>query len=652
MRGYRHENPRAPNQDRIIFVDGEGQGRSPHIYNFFAGADEKGKIWTLGDDAQRPIATIDWLEFLLFTLPERSLIFAFAFLYDLTKGLTDLDDKALYLLFHEKRRTVIRDGKMFYRPVKWGEFYLNYMNRRFSIRKGNRRATVWDIFAFFQKKFTAACTDWKVANEADLAEMERMKEKRSAFDAQDFAAIKAYCITECKNGASLGRKLIDAHEMAGFPLTSFYGAGSTATALLTKYNVKNYIGVIPDAMKEAVACGFFGGRFENRVIGAIRRPVRAADIASAYPYAATTLPCLTHGHWRFYKGGKAESRIASARLALVNWHLPWIDDPSLPWGVLPVRKADGTIAFPLGARSGWIWKDEFLAAQTLRPDVAVLGAWLYSTDCQCSPFSFLPAVYLERLRIGKDGPGIVLKLGPNSVYGKLVQSVGLNPQFQCWVWGSNITSITRALLLQALALAPDPSNVLMFATDSVWSDCIHTLPKPNDTGTENSYGKPPLGGWEVKDYLRGVFCARPGIYFPLLPTEEDIAIVRARGLGRRALYDAHKTVIAAFQAGERKAVIHGAQRFIGAKSGLSWSASEGVKRSPKYGEWIDWPVEVSFDPRPKRCAIEPNNSLRCWQYFDAPSLPYQNAIRSAEDMLLALAKLIGEEQPAGEFVED
>lgn len=651
MGAYNRAHPRINPVERIIGIDGEGQGRENHVYNFLAAADEHGKVWEIGDDRNKQIPTVDCLDFIL-ELPSRSLIFAFAFLYDLTKILEDLDDRTLYLLFHEQRRLVVRDGKTFYRSVRWGDYRLNYMNRRFSVRKGNRRATIWDVFAFFQSKFTKACADWKVASEVELTEMERMKERRSTFNRLDFAAIKAYCRKECTFLATLGRNLIDAHITAGFPLKSYFGAGSTASALLTKYDVKEYIGTIPDAMREAVACGFFGGRFENRLIGPVRRPVKANDIASAYPYAATGLPCLIHGRWRFYRGGKCEQEIERARLALVNWHLPRPNDVSLPWGVLPVRKADGTIAFPLGARSGWTWKNEFLAAQILRSDLVSIAAWVYQTDCSCSPFHFLPAVYLERLRIGKDGPGIVLKLGPNSVYGKLVQSLGINPPFQCVVWGSNITSDVRALLLDALALAPKPENVLAFATDSVWSDCDHDLPTPRNTNTQNGYGKPPLGGWESKEYPRGVFFARPGIYFPIDPTDDDIAAVRARGLGRRVLYEAHQTLTEAYEAGAPKAVIYGAQRFVGAKSGMSFHRSTGVKRSPNYGQWIDWPTEVNFDPRPKRRDIDPDsNALRCWEYFDAPSLPYTKFAKSEEDKLLALAKLIAEEQPISEFVE-
>lgn len=668
-RAYNKAHPRPNASERIIFIDGEGQGRAPHVYNYLAACDESGEVWELGDDPTRQLATADVLDFML-ELPARALVFSFAFLYDLTKGLTDLPDLKLYLVFHEKRRMQLVDGRVQYRAVRWNPsgrlcrksakcdccYSINYMHRRFTVSKGTRRVTVWDIFAFFQSRFTKALIDWQIGDPKLVTLMEGMKERRSTFDAQSFEEIKKYCQTECRTGAELGRALIDAHLDAGYKLTSYFGAGSTATALMKAHNVKSYMDEVPEGMKEAIACAFAGGRFENSVIGPIKRKVWNNDISNAYPYAATFLPCLTHGRWKLITK-KVDAAIEGARLACVKWSLPGpYAGNRTAWGPLPVRKADGTIAFPLVApKGGWVWREEYLAAKRYRPDCVALGAWIYKTDCDCQPFSFLPDVYLERLRIGSDAKGIVLKLGGNSVYGKLVQSVGWDPPFQSWVWGGNITSSCRAQLIDAIRLAPTPQNVLMLATDGVWSDAPIDLPKPRDTGTAEatviSKGKKgPLGGWDVKTFDQGVFAARPGIYFPLEPTEADLEKVRARGLGRRVLYDNWRTVVDAFLAGEPSVLVRGGQRFVGAKTGMSWFPKVGVRRSPHYGEWIDWPTYIGFDPRPKRCGIV-DGRLTAWPRFDVESLPYKKAIRSEEDLALELAQTIAEEQPNADFSE-
>lgn len=667
-RKWDRENVKPLVIDRIIGIDGEALGRDPHNYCYIAAADEKGQTWTLSRGAGIKLTPEECLDFLL-ALPRRALKIGFAFLYDLSKMLQDLPDDPLFLLFHEKWREEISYGPkgpfIKTKPVSWGKYKLQYRNRKFTVSSGNRRTTVWDVFAFFQAKFTKACIDWGIGDAESIQKMEDMKERRAILDSLPWEKVMDYCNTECVHLATLGRQLLNAHVNAGFPLKEYYGAGSTAKALMNKYNVRNFIGEIPDAMKEPVACAFFGGRFENSVAGAIRRKVWNADINSAYPYAATFLPCLIHGSWRFQKR-PGETDLEKSTLALINWSMPGLQgyerqSDKSRWGPFPVRVRGGSIIFPLGGSSGWVWRNEFLAGRAIRKGVAepvALGAWLYTTDCHCKPFSFLPEVYLERLKLGSDSRGIVLKLGPNSVYGKLVQSVGFRPPFQCWVWGGNITSGCRAQCLEFAAKLPSLDNLLMIATDGCWTDVEPMLPKPLDTGTNDAYKinpkKGPLGAWDVKDYERGVFAGRPGIYFPIDPSNEDIAKVRARGLGRKVLYERWRSVVQAWRMGKDRVEVPGGTRFVGAKSGLRL-APGGVVRHPKYGEWIDWPIQVSFNPLPKRCGMVRNKNfpqesrLVCHDYIDEPSLPYENAVKSEEDKLLEIATLIMEEQPNTDF---
>jgi hypothetical protein len=314
-----------------------------------------------------------------------------------------------------------------------------------------------------------------------------------------------------------------------------------------------------------------------------------------------------------------------------------------------VRAKDGTIAFPLRAQGGWTWKREFLAAQQLNPHLEALEAWIYETDCDCpGPFAEVPFYYRERVKLGKDNKGIVIKLGLNSgTYGKLAQSVGVNPPYQSWVMAGNVTSGCRAQLLEALSVARDPWNVLMFATDGIWSRERLALPKPVDTGTGDL--AKPLGGWEEKSFPNGVFCVRPGIYFPIAPTEDQLKEVRARGLGKRILYDSWGWILDEWWSGNRTSLnLAGIARFVGAKSALHRNKT-GVVRSPDYGEWIDHPIKVTYDPRPKRSAVMDNGRLQPWHGWDFESVPYKKALESPEAILLKIAELIAEEQPDVDF---
>jgi hypothetical protein len=579
-------------------------------------------------------------------LPNRALCVGYAFVYDLTKMLQGLPDWTLYLLFHEEKRARIVKGKVVYKPVHWGEYKLNYMNRKLTVSRGNRAITVWDIFRFFATKFTGALLDWKIAAKEKLERMESMKAQRSRFDQLAKGEIHDYCKEECAYLSRLGRRLIDAHDQAGLPLKNFYGAGSTASSFLTRIDIKSKRGEIPERMRLAIASAFFGGRFENSRVGPIGGPVYDYDISSAYPYHATLLPCLQHGYWRFASDTRP---IAAATLALVHWTIPVSPGNAYAWGPLPVRSKDGTIAFPLSAKGGWCWKKEFLTAQRTYPNVEATEAWIYETECDCKPFADIPQYYRERIRLGKDAEGLVIKLGLNSIYGKLAQSKGLNPPYQSWVWAGSITSGCRAQLLDAYTRTASGWNTLMLATDGVWTTERLGLPLPLATGT-NDLSK-PLGGWEEKVFDRGVFCVRPGIYFPLEPTEEEIEKVRARGLGRRLLYEQWEKIVDAWEHKKKSVKLTGVQRFIGAKTGFSFGKKSGLRRSRNLGEWIDHPIEVSFNPKPKRARILRDNRLEPHDYFDYESVPYDNALLSEDAKLLQIAEMMAEEQPNADFAD-
>ncbi len=677
VKDYNHAHPRVNPSARIIGIDGEGQGRRPHRYNYIAACDEFGSVWSERAEINGRLTTVQCLNFIL-GLPRRALVFGYAFVYDLTKILTDLPNKVLHLFHEERRARIVPNPKggwrVIYTPVRWKHYHLNFMNRRlsvtshdascasFKVRKqtpsgpiyakcdctNTRRCTVWDIFRFFGEKFTEALIKWKIADPEHLKRMQEMKEARGkeGWDKLPAADIEAYCNEECLYLAKLGRALLTAHAEADLKLTQYYGAGSTASALLTKMDVLRYRGDFPDEMRKPLACAFFGGRFENSVVGAVKGPVYNYDISSAYPYQATLLPCLMCGRWEFVDNGRMYQRIEDSTLALINWSFGTKHRSNAAWGMFPVRAKDGTIAFPLTAEGGWTWKQEYFAAQLLDPNVGCVGAWVYNTDCDHKPFGMLPEIYRERVRWGKDAKGIVLKLGPNSVYGKVAQSRGLNPPFQSWIWAGNITSGCRAQLLDALRVCRDPWNVLMFATDGVWSRERLRLPRPIDTGTGDL--EKPLGGWEEKGFAKGVFAVRPGIYFPLSPTDEQIKEVRARGLGKRVLYECHASIVKAYQAGKAEVTVAGVERFMGALSSVSYNGKATYKRSQDYGEWIRHPIKVSFNPNPKRRRVLPGGRLELWNHLPK-SVPYSKAMVSPDALIAKMAQQIADEQPDADF---
>jgi hypothetical protein len=192
------------------------------------------------------------------------------------------------------------------------------------------------------------------------------------------------------------------------------------------------------------------------------------------------------------------------------------------------------------------------------------------------------------------------------------------------------TSTCRAQLLDGIKLAKDPWSVLAVATDGIYATETLAMPAPRNTGTGDL--AKPLGGWEHKEIPEGAFLAKPGLYFRLAATFAD---VRARGVGRREVYEQRERLMQAFAEWDRKDfdyhVKMQSRRFYGAKTsvlaqsrcepcGKSWPGvpekgcpvckkigltfKVAQMKTPEgkdaYGTWNLREVRVKFDPHPKR----------------------------------------------------
>ncbi len=677
---YPEDEEKEDNTEYLYFgIDGEGQGRDVHKYVLLACSDDTGNRADYVENFDG-LSTVQCLDFIL-NLPvptKRFRIFSYSFNYDLTKMLVDLPDDKLYKFFRPELRQ--RPGNEALKgpmPVNYQGFQLNLQGTKFSVRQGYKRVVIWDLFKFYQSAFVNALTDWKVGDPDKVARMKLMKDKRGEFDKESPNAVRSYCLEECRYMADLGKKLITAHEAVGLKLTSFYGAGSSGSAMLKSMGIQDQIAPEDERMKEAVASGFFGGRFENSVIGSVKEECWNYDISSAYPYQLVFLPCLIHGKWR--KSNKRGS-IEKSQAALVRYRLHEPEGLTVTvkgckdWAPFPYRTIDGSICYPSSSGGGWVWKDEFLAGERLFPNVEFREAWIYSTNCDCKPFSKIPHYYAERVKIGKEGPGIVIKLGSNSCYGKLAQSIG-NAIFNSWIWAGIITSGCRAQALEVLGLHKDWANLLMIATDGVYTREKIKCPRPMDTGTfmvrKSGYDKNggihpaiPLGGWEEKKVGKGLFVARPGIYFPMDPTDDELKDVRGRGVGKKVVLENWSRIIESWEkfGTSRTAQIANVTRFCGGKSSVSQSGKPGFETykrasgsdgAPSYGQWITRPVEMSFDPMPKRECINADGlTLKLRKMpMNEESQPYKKSIRSQDAKRMRMVELENAEQPDPGFSE-
>ncbi|VVB55207.1 Uncharacterised protein [uncultured archaeon] len=720
---HAHRGPRIKVKDAFsttfVGIDGEGKtehhGPWPgkHRYTLLCAADEFGRKYKI--ENPKGLRTKQCLDFIL-SIPHKdnTKLFSYSFGYDLTKILEDIDDPTLYKLVRPELRRRMQGKQEVIVPVYWPsanpQYCLNWINGRFTIKKIEGKHIVvdpntggptvgykWgqptiihDVWKFFQGKFTVALEDWKVPDDVSkderkvvLDRMKEMKDQRSNFDQLDDEHIEEYCFDECKYMATLARKLTDAHIKAGIPLKNYFGAGSSAEAMMLVMNIKEHVkkaradNPTPEDVEYVQRCAFFGGRFELGRIGPIRDIVFGQDISSAYVYQLAFLPCLIHGRWEHTTDRQA---IHHARTAIVRYTL---NEPIVkrPWAPFPFRMSNGSIAFPESSGGGWVWREEYFAGEKLFDNVCFQEAWLYHCDCDCQPFKDIPKYYTLRIQIGKEGPGIVIKLGMNSNYGKTAQTIGGKPgTFHSWMWAGLITSGCRAQVLEAMAAHRDLDNLLMVATDGIATLEKITLPKPLDTGTNwlicpepdpkdvaespelfkrqgNQWlVNKPLGGWEEKAVPNGMFLARPGIYFPMNPTDKDIKRIRARGLGRAAVWNNWKAIIEAYENGQPGIQIQNLSLFRGIKTSITRSGKPGAftyKRSDNYGRWISRPIDMTFSPLPKREAkIGEGGRLTLRKLDGLESLPYDKGILSPEALILLQQSIEESEQPDGGDLTD
>jgi hypothetical protein len=609
-----------PRKRPIIALDGEGHtlASGAHRYTYMAACTSERLVL----DLHRPkgITAPEALSFLL-QLPAGALLVGYALGYDRTKWLESWPDESLWHLMRPEERL----GEQGPLPVACDSWRVNIVSTRMTVRQDARRRTVWDVFKFFQTSFVKALGKWSIGTPAERAHVEREKARRGNFKGIGKRE-QEYCQLECRLAAQLVRALLDAHEEEDIKLPSYYGPGSTASVLLKGMSADRQRARIPEEMREPVAAAYFGGRFECARVGPVKaRALYAYDIASAYPAAFARLPCMRHGSWEWHEDPNTVPLVNRGAI-LVRFRVDPHEGACRAWGPLPHRMPDGNILFPVVSAGGWAWLDEFVAARALHPGVTATGAWAYHA-CDCPPpfASTIADLYARRLAWGKGARGIVLKLALNSLYGKSAQRVGTG-RFRCMVRAGLVTSMTRAQLLRAVALARDPWNVLELATDSVLS--LEPLALESEG----------LGGWERKPWPGGVFLLRPGLRFPLLK-ESEASLTAARGIGPKTLHKNRARVLRAWDRQPMGSVtLHTPSFFHGAKLSVRRSLAPDddpdarsyvYTRDRLYGRWTEETRTLNYRPQPKResVSVAPGRGkgylLHPWE------LPRGEACRSA-----------------------
>ncbi len=528
MRKLRERKGGEPNRRNLAqpFIGCDGEGATLengyHAYNMLR----------IGDKLLVPrkglvrLTTTDCLEFIT-SLDPKPLYVGYFFDYDVTKILEDLPFGKLHRLLTRSSR-VGTSGQLF--PVDFDRYQLDYLPRKeFKVRKilsQSEDKTTWspwvvinDVGSFFQTPFLGAIKSWKVGTERDWEAIDKGKKKRATFDTADFDEIATYNALEITLLQDLMDRFRDACIDAGYVPRKWQGPGILAEEMFRKNGVPRTrdIPLLTSAdtipLVEFARNAYYGGRTEVSAVGPVTTPVIQKDINSAYPYAMQFVPCLLHGKWEHVQGKEASKNRTFDRpngrvgesFALAYGSFSHRTGARPFWYGLPMRTYAGTIVYPEKG-AGWYWSFEIDAS--IHQHFETEEMWVYKRTCACRPLEFVQGIYAERQRIGKDGPGIVLKLGMNSLYGKTVQSIG-TPKYANPIWGSFITAFPRMMIQDFLHSSPSCAegrcgeDVLMIATDSVAT--IRERPDYPDSKE--------LGGWSTEIHPDGVFIVQPGVYF-------------------------------------------------------------------------------------------------------------------------------------------
>lgn len=467
--------------------------------------------------------------------------------------------------------------------VTWKGYRLRHTpGKRFQVSSESGMVCIWDCSSWAQSSFVSLCMKWKLGTDPERALVASMKARRGEFDDATETELVAYTTLECALLTEWVRRLLELHADCGIVLRAYSGPGSTASAMIRAREWKPPE-VPPDIGREpgeksardpgGIAFqAFFGGRSEISCIGPVEGPIYGYDINSAYPTAIAALPEIRDVKWkrskRFQAGAWGFYRVA------------WSQRRSMAWGMLPVRGA----LIPSGVRSlsllyphegvGWFHSHEVAACIDLDPAaVEILDARLIDDDGR-RPFAWVADEAARRLeyKARDDERSFPLKVGLNSIYGKLAQRSGSHP-LQCVTYAAAITSQTRALLLRAAYHRGH--DVFLLATDGILS----TVPLPElELGAS-------LGTWEHELY-DSAWMLQAGVYWAG-------GKKRTRGIDARTLE--LEDVKNIWFRKETAGVLTLPSRRV-----LSYRLCAAQKKLSQTGTWYDGVRSVRFSPQPRR----------------------------------------------------
>ncbi len=556
---------------RFVAWDGEGVNEpdGSHTYVLLANVDGDSLIRREG------ISTLDAFD-MFYRADPAAVHVGFGLSYDINMILRDVPLDNL--------KQIYEDGSTF-----WGRYWIEWRggkSLRIKRQGADKAFTLYDVLPFFQTSFVNACDEYLGKDWPHREQIIREKRNRSAFTFARVDKIATYNESELTTLVRLCNELKTRLYKVDIKVNRWDGPGAIATALYSRHRTKDSLGTVPSEVGEYGRYAYAGGRFEIIRKGHSTTGAYQYDIRSAYPSAIRYLPCLAHGKWKHVVKPSRVAAFGVYRISVENMVMESITQPQPLWK----RNPDGTVYFSTNPE-GCYWSPEAQVALDL--GIPILDGWEYTTKCECQPFAFVEPMYNKRAALKKAGDGahVGLKLGLNSLYGKLAQQIGWDagpplriPPYHCLEWAGYITSHCRAQVFRAALLAPD--DIIAFETDAVFS----RVPLPLTLGTR-------LGEWEATEY-QSLTYLKSGMYFGTLADGTEVE--KSRGINKGTLL--REDVIEALTRERwfQDQKLHAEQtRFIG----LGLAMNQGME---KWTHWVTSPRVIKVPLAGKRIDLLDN----------------------------------------------
>lgn len=402
--------------------------------------------------------------------------------------------------------------------LHWEGYGIQWIKGKwFSVHRGQgTQVKIYDTISFFDKQAMITACKQYLGNDHPLLEaVSRGKDQRKSFEYVELhTLIKPYWEAEGKLMAALLDKLRESLIGADLPpdRDSWHGPGSVANTVLKRYGVARDVQESrensPTAVLEASSYAFSGGHIEQFLVGDIPGPIYSYDIRSAYPAALARMPAIWQGEWVHTSPTKSLDDIkpdgiyrASLRYMKGNSALKF-STKAYP---LPYHNRQALLFYPHEGASWWYGHEIIAATETGYP-LTIHEGWHHTSELK--PWEFVQDLYNTRrdMKKAKDPAQYGVKIGLNSIYGKLAQRIqsqmqimnNLPPTYHNQYIAGNITSFCRAMIWKAIADATETKKhygtIISVETDGIYSRVpLNHLP----IGDE-------LGQWELTVYDRMV----------------------------------------------------------------------------------------------------------------------------------------------------